>query len=126
MTTELKFSDIKDEVQGMMDDTLKKNLDEKTYDQKEAQELIKGIVDEIIKNLRTNYKDINLLLMEQFSKKEILLFIILLLVFGILILMVLQLPDMKMILYMLLLLVLELFLKIFIKIYYFYLTIFLR
>ena len=59
MTTELKFSDIKDEVQGMMDETLKKNLDEKTYDQKEAQELIKGIVDEIIKNLRTNYKGYN-------------------------------------------------------------------
>ena len=56
MTTELKFQDIKDEVAGMVDDTLKKNLDGKTYDQKEAQTLISGIVDEIVKNLHANYK----------------------------------------------------------------------
>ena len=40
----------------MVDDTLKKNLDYKSYDQKEAQALINGIVDEIVKNLHSNYK----------------------------------------------------------------------
>ena len=34
MTTELKFQDIKDEVGGMVEDTLTKNLDGKTYEQK--------------------------------------------------------------------------------------------
>ncbi len=37
MSKELKFSDIKDEVAGVVDDALKKNFDGKDYDQKEAQ-----------------------------------------------------------------------------------------
>lgn len=56
MSQEAKFQDIKDEVSSMVDETLKKTLDDKTYEQKEGQQLLNGIVDEIIQNLNANYK----------------------------------------------------------------------
>ena len=57
MSKELKFSDIKDEVAGVVEDALKKNFDGKDYDQKEAQSLINATVDDIIKNLHSNHKE---------------------------------------------------------------------
>ena len=57
MSKDLKFSDIKDEITGMVEETLKKNLEGKTYDQKEAQSTINQIVDDVIKNLHSNHKE---------------------------------------------------------------------
>ena len=57
MSKDLKFEDLKSEITGMVDETLKKNLDGKNYDQKEAQSIINQIVDEIIKNLHSNHKE---------------------------------------------------------------------
>ena len=56
MSQEAKFQDIKEEVASMVDDTLKKNLDEKEYEQKEAQSLLNGIVEEVINYLHDNQK----------------------------------------------------------------------
>ena len=92
MSKDLKFADIKDEITGMVDETLKKNLDGKNYDQKEAQSIINQIVDEIIKNLHSNHKEFKFVVNGT-------------------ILMVRQLQNMKMKLVMLLLMFLELFLK---------------
>ena len=58
MSKDLKFSDIKDEITGMVEETLKKNLEGKTYDQKEAQSTINQIVDDVIKNLHSNHKEL--------------------------------------------------------------------
>ena len=58
MSKELKFSEYKDEVAGMVEETLKKNLDGKEYDQKEAQGLINQVVDDVVKNLHSNHKDL--------------------------------------------------------------------
>ena len=111
MSQEAKFQDIKEDIASMVDDTLKKNLDEKEYEQKEAQSLLNGIVEEVINYLHDNQKNLNLLLLEQCFKKVILIFIIVPLAYGILILMV-QLPkNMKMTLYIVSFLFLELLLK---------------
>ena len=57
MSKDLKFSDHKDEVATMVDETLKKNFDGKEYEQKEVQTALNAAVDEIVKNLHTNHKE---------------------------------------------------------------------
>ena len=57
MSKDLKFEDLKSEITGMLEDTLKKNLDGKNYDQNDAKSIIKQIVDEVISNLKTNHKE---------------------------------------------------------------------
>ena len=58
MATELQFSAIKDELTTLCDGVIKKYLEGKNYDQKEAQSIINQIVDEIIKNLHSNHKEL--------------------------------------------------------------------
>ena len=51
MTTELQFAVIKDELTAMVDDIIRQFLNDKDYDQKEAQSWCNAISDEIIKAL---------------------------------------------------------------------------
>ena len=56
MATELQFSAIKDELQETVDQIIKKYLDGKTYDQKDAQSWCNQISDEIIKTLHSQQR----------------------------------------------------------------------
>ena len=51
MTTELQFAVIKDELTAMVDDIIRQFLNDKDYDQNQAQSWCNGISDEIIKAL---------------------------------------------------------------------------
>ena len=52
MTTELQFAVIKDELTAMVDDIIRQFLNDKDYDQNQAQSWCNGISDEIIKALQ--------------------------------------------------------------------------
>ena len=56
MSTELQFSSIKDELTSICDGIIKKFLDNKTYNQKEAQGWTNAISDEIIKTLHSQQR----------------------------------------------------------------------
>ena len=56
MTTELQFAVIKDELTAMVDDIIRQFLNDKDYDQKEAQSLCNQISDEIIKTLHSQQR----------------------------------------------------------------------
>ena len=56
MATELQFSAIKDELQETVDQIIKKYLDGKTYDQKDAQSWCNQISDEVIKTLHSQQR----------------------------------------------------------------------
>lgn len=56
MSTELKFSDYKEEITRKVDPIIKKHLDGKTYSQKDAQAWTNSISDEVIKTLHTDQK----------------------------------------------------------------------
>ena len=56
MATELQFSAIKDELQEIVDQIIKKYLDGKTYDQKDAQSWCNQISDEVIKTLHSQQR----------------------------------------------------------------------
>ena len=51
ITTELQFAVIKDELTAMVDDIIRQFLNDKDYDQNQAQSWCNGISDEIIKAL---------------------------------------------------------------------------
>ena len=72
MSTELQFAPLKDELTHIVDEIIHKHLNDQQYSQKDAQA----------------WCNLNLYVMELFSKKEMLLYILVLLVYGILILMV--------------------------------------
>ncbi|MCQ2821055.1 MAG: dynein light chain Tctex-type family protein [archaeon] len=56
MSQELKFSDYKDEIQKKVDPIIKKYLDGKAYNQKDAQGWTNSISDEVIKTLHADQK----------------------------------------------------------------------
>ena len=56
MSTELQFSSIKDELTCLCDGIIKKFLDGKQYNQKEAQSWTNAISDEIIKTLHSQQR----------------------------------------------------------------------
>lgn len=56
MSTELQFSSIKDELTTMCDGIIRKFLDGKSYNQKEAQSWTNAISDEIIKTLHSQQR----------------------------------------------------------------------
>ena len=56
MSTELQFAIIKDELTSMVDQIIKRYLDGKNYDQKEAQSWTNQISDEIIKQLHAQQR----------------------------------------------------------------------
>jgi dynein light chain Tctex-type 1 len=56
MSTELQFSAIKDELTTLCDGIIKKYLDGKNYDQKDAQSWCNQISDEIIKTLHSQQR----------------------------------------------------------------------
>ena len=56
MSTELQFSSIKDELTSLCDGIIKKFLDGKQYNQKEAQSWTNAISDEIIKTLHSQQR----------------------------------------------------------------------
>ena len=72
MTTELQFAVIKDELTAMVDDIIRQFLNDKDYDQKEAQSWCNAISDEIIKALHQQQEDSNSFATAPSSKKEML------------------------------------------------------
>ena len=56
MSQELKFADYKDEIQKKVDPIVKKHLDGKPYNQKDAQGWANTISDEVIKTLHADQK----------------------------------------------------------------------
>ena len=56
MSTELQFNNIKDELQQIVDGIVKRSLQYKTYNQKEAQGWCNAICDEIIKTLHSQQR----------------------------------------------------------------------
>ena len=56
MTTELQFAAIKDELTQMVDEIIRTYLNDKNYDQKEAQGWTNQISDEVIKQLHSQQR----------------------------------------------------------------------
>ena len=56
MTTELQFAAIKDELTQMVDEIIRSYLNDKNYDQKEAQSWTNQISDEVIKQLHSQQR----------------------------------------------------------------------
>ena len=56
MTTELQFEAIKDELTQMVDEIIRTYLNDKNYDQKEAQGWTNQISDEVIKQLHSQQR----------------------------------------------------------------------
>ena len=61
MTTELQFAVIKDELTAMVDDIIRQFLNDKDYDQKEAQSWCHAISDEVIKDLHQQQRGLKLI-----------------------------------------------------------------
>ena len=72
MPKEIKFSEIKEEIGKIVDESLKKNFDGKEeYVQEEAQTGINSVVEEVINNVHSNYKDFRFVVSGTiFSKEE--------------------------------------------------------
>ena len=70
MTTELQFAVIKDELTAMVDDIIRQFLNDKDYDQKEAQSWCNAISDEIIKALHQQQRGFKFFCTCLSSKKD--------------------------------------------------------
>ena len=102
MTTELQFAVIKDELTALVDDIIRQFLNDKDYDQKEAQSSNHGVMLFLMKSLKpsiNNKEDSNSFATALSSKKEMLPSISAQPAYGILTLMDPSLSNMKMINY---------------------------
>ena len=59
MSKELKFSDIKDDLSNLIEGVVKKNLDGKSYDNKEARSWASTITNDNIRSIDMNQRQFN-------------------------------------------------------------------